>query len=77
MLALYKCQIVVTGDFNIHVERVGDAHSVRLNDIITSFGCVQNVPLVPAQREGGTLDLVIKSEQSICELSVDPPSIFF
>ena len=69
---------MVTGDFNIHVERVGDAHSVRLNDIITNFGCVQNVPLVPAQREGGTLDLVItKSEQSICELSVDPPSIFF
>ena len=76
MLALYKCYIVATGDFNISMERTGDALSDRLTDIISSFGCVQSVPLVPTPREGSTLDLLItKSEQPITELFVDPPSI--
>ena len=76
VLSLYNCQTVVTGNFNICIERTDDAHSERLRNIIRSFGCVQNEPLVPTQRGGGTLDLLItKSEQCITELFVDPPSI--
>lgn len=47
VFALYKCQILLAGDFNIHVEKVGDADAVRLHDILQSFDCVQQVPLTP------------------------------
>ena len=40
VIALYKCDNVVAGDFNIHVERDSEVYSVRLNEIINSFGCV-------------------------------------
>ena len=67
----YRCW-----DFNIHIERDSEAHSVRLNEIIDSFGCIQQVPHVLTQREGRTLDLIITmSDQSVSELFVDLPSI--
>ena len=76
VIALYKCQINVAGDFNIHVGRDSEAHSVRLNEIIDSFGCIQQVPHVPMQRGGGTLDLIItKTDHSISVLFVDPQSM--
>ena len=63
----YRCW-----DFNIHVERDSEAHSVRLNEIIDSFECVEKVSHVSTQREGGTLDLIItKWDQSVSELFVD------
>ena len=76
IIAPYKCQIIIAGDLNIHVERCSEAHSVRLNEINNSFGYIQQVPHVPTQCEGGTLDLVImKSNQSVSERFVDSPSI--
>ena len=66
VFALYKCQIVIAGDFNIHVEKDGDPDATRLQDILASFDCTQHVPLTPTHRGGGTLDLVItKSEQTL------------
>ena len=59
VFALYKCQILVAGDFNIHAERAGDVEAVRLRDLLQSFDCVQQVPLIPTHREGGTLDLLV------------------
>ena len=74
MLALYKCQIIVAGDFNIHVEQCDDSAATRLADIMFSFGCVQRVPQTPTHVDGGTIDLVYtKSEQMIEDMLVDPP----
>ena len=68
-LALMKCQIVVAGDFNIHTERPNDNASVKLQDILSSFDCLQHMPATPTHRDGGTLDLVItKSEQIVDNL---------
>jgi len=47
LLALYKCQIVVAGDFNIYAERSHDSATVWLPDLLFSIGCVQNIPLKP------------------------------
>jgi len=58
VFALYKCQIVVAGDFNIHAERVRDADAVRLHDLLYSFDCIQQVPLTPTHQGGGTLDFL-------------------
>ena len=76
VLALYKCQIIIDGDFNLHVEKTTDPHTVRFSELLDSFGCIQHVPAVPTHRDGHTLDLVItKSEQVIDELAVDPPNV--
>ena len=76
MIALYKCQVVIAGDFDIRVEKADNADPARFREIIDSFGCTQHVPAVATHQAGGTLDLVItKSDQVIDELSVDPPNI--
>ena len=42
VIALYKCQIILTGDFNIRVERTEDVHAARLADVFHTFGYIQN-----------------------------------
>ena len=38
VLALYKCQIIVSGDLNIHVEReAADPQAVNLQDLLAGF----------------------------------------
>ena len=45
-------------------------------DLIASFDCVQNVPLEPTHRDGGTIDPVItKSDQTLDNLKIDPPDV--
>ena len=57
ILALYKCQIVIAEDFNIHMDINDDRHAMTLYNIITSFDYIQQVPLQPTHHDGGTLDL--------------------
>ena len=76
VVALYKCQIVIAGDFNIHVEKNNDAATMRLLDLPNSFDCVQSVPQTPTHRDEATLDLVItRSEQRLEDLIVAPPDV--
>ena len=42
VVALYKCQVVITGDFNIHVERPTDSDTIKLNEILDCFDCIQH-----------------------------------
>ena len=46
------------GDFNVHVDQIGDANAVRLDQLLQSFGYVQHVS-GPTHNDGHTLDLVI------------------
>jgi len=74
VLALYKCQIVIAGDFNIHHELLHNPAAKRLSDIMSSFDCVHHVPAVPSHVGGGTIDLVFtKAGELIDEVLVDPP----
>jgi len=52
VLAVYKCQIVIGGDFNIHVEKSDDPDAIRLYELFTSFDCVQNVPAESSRHAG-------------------------
>ena len=73
VVALYKCQVVVAGDFNIRIDRDDDRHATTFQEVLNSFDCVQHVPHEPAHSSGGTLDLVItKSEQTLDSLAVQP-----
>ena len=64
VVTLYKCQIIVAGDFNIHVECSNDKDAAKLNDILLNFDCKQHVPHETRHRNGGTLDLVIPTSKS-------------
>jgi exonuclease III len=54
---------VIAGDFNIHVERPGDLYPAKFLTLLDHFGLVQCVPLVRTHNRGGTLDLVITTEE--------------
>ena len=49
VFALYKCQILVAGDFNSRFERPDDANATKLRDLLISFDHIQQVPLIPSQ----------------------------
>jgi len=72
---LYKCQIVIAGDFNVHMEAVDDPDKTQLNNILQSFNCPQHVPLISMHKSCrySTLDLVItKTDQVVDKLNVEP-----
>ena len=72
-VAVYSCDVVLTGDFNIHDDDPIDVHAVRLNSILQSFGLVQSV-VGPTHRGGHTLDLVItRSDRPRPIVAVDLP----
>ena len=76
VLALYKCEIVSAGDFIIHTEITDDRHAMTFRDIIASFNYIQQVPLHPTHRGGGTLALVVtKVEQEVLNMAIDPPDV--
>jgi len=72
VLALYKCPVVIAGDFNIHADRHDDPATIRLADVMYSFDCTQHMPLTPTHTDGGTIDLVYtKSDDVICDVLAD------
>ena len=52
---------LITGDFNIHVNKRGDGDCKRFNEILAAFNLSQFVTH-PAHSPGNTLDLLITSE---------------
>ena len=73
-LAVYSCDVVLTGDFNVHVDDSQVAHAIKLNAMLVSFGLLQSV--VGPTREQRTLDLVItRSDKPPPVVVVDPAEI--
>ena len=71
-LAMYRCPVVVCGDFNIHVDqlRLVSGHATRLSQLLQSFDCQQHVHQ-PTHTAGHALDLVIiRNDTSISDLRV-------
>src|SRR6218665_2483492 len=56
-------QLIIVGDFNIHVEDHMDSHSIQFSALLKQFGLHQHVR-EPTFVRGGTLDLVITSDIS-------------
>ena len=55
---LCSSHLLITGDFNIHIDVAGDADAIRLRRLLESTGLKQHVT-VPTHISGHTLDLVI------------------
>ena len=60
-LAVRPGELLVTGDFNIHVDDTNDPNSRRFLDILDSLNLVQHVT-EPTHKAGHTLDLVMYSQ---------------
>ena len=54
---------MIAGDFNIHVERPQDFYPKKFLNLICQHELHQCVPLVPTHNMGGTLDLVITTDE--------------
>jgi len=49
-LAIYSCPDIVCGDFNVHVDIIDDVNTIRLDQLLQSFGYIQNVRADPQHR---------------------------
>ncbi|ESN90802.1 hypothetical protein HELRODRAFT_182633 [Helobdella robusta] len=68
--------LIVAGDFNIHIERPGDTHSINLLEIFDSFQ-LTNVVNEPTHNLGGTLDLVASTPDiPLSNCRVDPSGVY-
>ena len=71
---------LITGDFNIHVNKLTDANRIRFYSVLDAFNFMQLVS-VPTHKDHNTLDLVIVPSDStlVTDLTVLPvaPSDYF
>ena len=69
-ILLPKEQLLITGDFNIHVDVVDNPDSLKLLDLLESVGLQQHVTQ-PTHVHGHTLDLIITRHSD--QIVQDPP----
>jgi hypothetical protein len=75
LLSTFSSNVVIVGDFNIHVDDVTDAMALRFLDLLDAFGYIQHIK-VATHNCGHTLDLVI-TQPACCptHINVDSPII--
>lgn len=61
-------QPIIAGDFNIHVEKPTEFYPKKFRELLDNYNLKQYVPLVPTHDLGGTLDLVITTEEIHTEM---------
>ena len=57
-LIILPGNILMAGDFNFHIDNIGDSDTIKLNKILESFNLQQHVN-GPTHKKGHTLDLII------------------
>ena len=74
-VATYNSEVIISGDFNVHLENPDDRLGKQFLDLIHSFGFAQHVNS-PTHDLGGLLDVIITpSDCGVENLLVDPPII--
>ena len=69
-------KLLITGDFNIHVNDTSAATALKFLDLLDSFNLIQHISM-PTHKNSNTLDLIItrSDEETVCNLSVNDPVI--
>jgi hypothetical protein len=71
----YASEVIMSGDFNIHVDDTADANAQRFLHLLDAFGLHQHVT-DPTHAHGHTLDLVItRPSLAFSSITVDAPVI--
>ena len=74
-LITQNSQILILGDFNIHLEDSASLNLLHFSQLLAQFGLHQHIS-EPTRGSGGWLDLVITSdEEQILDLHVQPPTV--
>ena len=61
---LSKNELIIGGDFNIHVNKPADTNTKKLNSILNTFGLIQHIT-EPTHEHGNTLDLLITRKKTL------------
>jgi hypothetical protein len=64
--------LIITGDFNFHMDQALDSHTIKLNELLTTFGLIQHVD-IPTHILNHTLDLVITRDINDTEVTCSQP----
>jgi len=76
LLIVHSCPVLITGDFNIHLDDPRDKDAIKFNDILDSFGLVQSVH-DPTHLQGRTLDAIItRKDLPLPDICVGLPGEF-
>ena len=75
VISTYRSELVIVGDFNIHVDDLHDVTASRFCDLLDAFGLVQHLRGSTHTR-GHTLDLVITRPMCVPTLLVVDTPIF-
>ena len=59
----FKC-FIISGDFNIHVNKANESTTIKFNDILNTFSLVQSINS-STHKFGNTLDLIIHNPDQI------------
>jgi len=71
LLFLHKRPMLITGNFNLHVDKCSDKSVPSFLDTCSTFGLKQHVR-EPTHRNGHALDLVLSSDVPVADLQVCP-----
>ena len=76
LLVLCPGKLILTGDFNFHVDDPSDSSALKFLDLLSSFNLHQHID-VPTHKDGHTLDLIItrSNEQPVSDFFVFDPLI--
>ncbi|ESO10147.1 hypothetical protein HELRODRAFT_168011 [Helobdella robusta] len=76
IISLLSNNVVLAGDFNVHVEKHMDPHSVSLCEIFGNFNLVNRIN-EPTHELEGVFDLIITSMSfPVFDIRVLPPGVF-
>ena len=68
--------VMLAGDFNVHVEKPSDPHTINLLEIFELFGLYNRIT-EPTHVSGGTLDLIVSSSNlPISSCNVHFPGVY-
>ncbi len=62
--SIRKDEVIICGDFNIHINKPDDPNTKKFMDILSQFNLVQHIN-EPTHKQGNTLDLIITRKTSI------------
>ena len=60
---------LICGDFNVHLNRSNESETIKFLDLLEEFDLHCSIPLIPTQREGNTIDLVLSDSDLMTQIT--------
>jgi len=70
----FGCPVIVMGDINLHLDVISDAHTIRFQSLLDSYGLIQNVTS-PTHTHGHLLDVIVTRSDCPASVCVELPTL--